>query len=223
MLVIFSLAGFLEVASYGQLSAFTPLYLPRIGVAAADVAFWVGFITSLANLFGLPFLPFWGALADRYGRKPLIIRSFIAAFFALGVTAVAPNIAVFTIARGFQALALGNTGLILATLADHAPAARVAFAFGVVNGANPFGAFVGPLVGGPIVDRFGFPTLIAADALAVAGVIALLSFGYRDGFVPRASSGSLLRMAGDGIMLIARSPRLRALFPALFLLFAGWI
>src|SRR5438445_574204 len=145
MLVIFSLAGFLEVASYGQLSAFTPLYLPRIGVAAADVAFWVGVITSLANLFGLPFLPFWGALADRYGRKPLIIRSFIAAFFALGVTAVAPNIAVFTIARGFQALALGNTGLILATLADHAPAARVAFAFGVVNGANPFGAFVGPL------------------------------------------------------------------------------
>src|SRR5207245_11611800 len=50
-----------------------------------------------------------------------------------------------------------------------------------------------------------------------------LSFGYRDRFVPPGSSGSLLRMAGDGIMLIARSPRLRTLFPALFLLFAGWM
>src|SRR5438067_13922651 len=135
MTILFTIAGFFEVAAYGQVSAFTPLFLPHLGIEAAAVAFWVGAITSFSNFAGLPFLPFWGALADRYGRKPLIIRSFIAAFFALGVTAVAPNIAVFTIARGFQALALGNTGLILATLADHAPAARVAFAFGVANGA----------------------------------------------------------------------------------------
>src|SRR5437879_11125210 len=136
MLVIFTLAGFLEVASYGQLSAFTPLYLPRIGVAAADVAFWVGVITSLANLFGLPFLPFWGALADRYGRKPLIIRSFIAAFFALSLTAVAPNVWVFALSRAIQSLGLGNTGLILATLAEQPPPGRLAFAFCIVNGAN---------------------------------------------------------------------------------------
>src|SRR5437660_471913 len=53
--------------------------------------------------------------------------------------------------------------------------------------------------------------------------VARLAFGYRDGFVPRPAGGSLLRMAGDGILLIVRSPRLRALFPALFLLFAGWL
>src|SRR5438270_13039081 len=105
MLVIFSLAGFLEVASYGQLSAFTPLYLPRIGVAAADVAFWVGVITSLANLFRLPFLPVWGALADRSGRTPPIILSFVASFFVLGVAAVAPYIEVVTIVDGAHALA----------------------------------------------------------------------------------------------------------------------
>jgi predicted MFS family arabinose efflux permease len=55
------------------------------------------------------------------------------------------------------------------------------------------------------------------------GVVAMLAFGYRDGFVPRREAGSVLRMAGDGIFLIVRSPRLRMLFPALFLLFAGWM
>ena len=222
MLVLFGVAGFVEIVAYGQVTAFTPLYLPRLGIPESEIAFWVGAIASFSNFVGLPFLPFWGALADRYGRKPLIIRSFVTAFIALGLAVIAPNVWVFAFSRAFQSLGLGNTGLMLATLAEHAPAARTAFAFGVVNGANPLGAFVGPLIGGPIVDRFGFPTLIAADALAVAGVVALLSFGYRDGFVPRASS-SLLRMAGDGIMLIARSPRLRTLFPALFLLFAGWM
>ena len=40
------IAGFFEVAAYGQVSAFTPLYLPRLGIELAAVAFWVGAITS---------------------------------------------------------------------------------------------------------------------------------------------------------------------------------
>jgi len=223
MTILFTIAGFFEVAAYGQVSAFTPLYLPHLGIEAAAVAFWVGAITSFSNFAGLPFLPFWGALADRYGRKPLIIRSFVAAFVALSLTAVAPNVWVFALSRAIQSLGLGNTGLILATLAEQTPPGRIAFAFGIVNGANPLGGFVGPLVGGPVVDRFGFPALMAADAAIMIGLVFMLAFGYRDGFVPKATSGSLLRMAGEGILLIVRSPRLRALFPALFLLFAGWM
>ena len=223
MTILFTIAGFFEVAAYGQITAFTPLYLPRLGVELSAVPFWVGAITSFSSVVGLPFLPFWGALADRYGRKPLIIRSFVAAFAALALTVLAPNVWVFTFARAVQSLGLGNTGLILATLAERTPPARIAFAFGVVNGANPLGGFLGPLVGGPVMDRFGFPILIAADAAIMTVVVVMLAFGYRDGFVPRPAGGSLLRMAGDGILLIVRSPRLRALFPALFLLFAGWM
>jgi MFS family permease len=223
MTILFAVAGFFEVAAYGQVTAFTPLYLPRLGIELAAVAFWVGAITSFSNVAGLPFLPFWGALADRHGRKPLIVRSFVVAFVALSLTAIAPNVWIFALSRAIQSLGLGNTGLILATLAEHAPPGRIAFAFGIVNGANPMGAFIGPLVGGPIVDQLGFPVLMAADAAIMLAMVAMLSLGYRDGFVSRPASGSLLRMAGDGILLIVRSPRLRALFPALFLLFAGWM
>jgi DHA1 family multidrug resistance protein-like MFS transporter len=223
MTILFAIAGFFEVAAYGQVTAFTPLYLPRLGIELVAVAFWVGAITSFSNVAGIPFLPFWGALADRHGRKPLIIRSFVVAFVALSLTALAPNVWIFALSRAIQSLGLGNTGLILATIAEHAPPGRIAFAFGIVNGANPMGAFIGPLVGGPIVDQFGFPVLMAADAAIMLGMVAMLAFGYRDGFVPRPASGSLLRMAGDGILLIVRSPRLRTLFPALFLLFAGWM
>jgi MFS transporter, DHA1 family, multidrug resistance protein len=222
MTILFTIAGFFEVAAYGQLSAFTPLYLPRLGIEPGAVAFWVGAITSFSSVVGLPFLPFWGALADRHGRKPLIIRSFVAALVALALAVIAPNVFVFALARSIQSLGLGNTGLILATLAEHTPPGRVAFAFGVVNGANPLGGFVGPLIGGPVVDRFGFPALMAVDAALMVAVVAMLALGYRDGFV-QTRGGSLLHMAGDGILLIVRSPRLRALFPALFVLFAGWM
>jgi DHA1 family multidrug resistance protein-like MFS transporter len=223
MVALFALAGVCEVCAYGQVTAFTPLHLPQIGVPREDVAVWLGLITSLANLAGVPFLPFWGALADRYGRKPLIVRSFLVAFVALFIAAVAPNVWLFTFSRAFQSLGLGNTGLMLATLAEHAPPNRTGLAFGLVNGANPVGAFLGPLVGGPIVDRVGLPPLLVLDALVIAVVVALLVFGYRDAFVPRPTGEPLLRMAWDGVLLIARSPRLRTLFPAYFVLFSGWL
>ena len=223
MVGLFVIAGLCEVCTYGQITAFTPLHLPEIGVAPADVAFWVGAITAASNVVVLPFLPFWGALADRYGRKPLIVRSYVVAFAAMGLATIAPNVLLFGVSRGIQSLGLGNTGLMLATLAEHAPASRVGLAFGLVNGANPVGAFLGPLIGGPVVDRLGFGWLVAADAVVMAAVVALLSFGYRDAFVPPRPQGSILRMAREGVMVIIRSPRLRALFPAYFVFFAGWL
>src|SRR5258708_27923859 len=90
----------------------------------------------------------------------------------------------FTFARGLTALNLGNSGLMMTTLQESAPAARLGFAFGVVNGAGPLGAFIGPLIGGPIVDRYGFNVVLAIDAALLTVVVVGLAVGYRDAFLP---------------------------------------
>ncbi len=223
MLTLFTLASFIEVVAYGQLAAFTPLHLATLGIAPDDVPAAVGIITAAVNVIGLLFLPFWGVLADRYGRKPLIIRSFVATGSGLAIAAFARNVWMFTFARGLTALNLGNSGLMMTTLQESAPAARLGFAFGVVNGAGPLGAFIGPLVGGPLVDRYGFNVVLAIDAILLALVVAGLTIGYRDAFVPPIAHPPIFRSAFDGLALIWRSPRLRALFPALLILFSGWL
>lgn len=222
LLVLFSAAGFVEAAFWGQMGAFTPLHLPRLGVAAADVPVWTGAIAAISGLLGLPFLPFWGALADRYGRKPLIVRSFIAHFLAGIVALGAPNVVVFVIGRAIMSFALGNSGLMMATLAERVPPGRIGLAFAIMNTAAPIGVFLGPLAGGPLVDRYGFPALLALDVVFLLAVILALGFGYRDPY-RSPSQEPLLRMALDAVALIGRSARLRALFPALFFLFAGWM
>jgi MFS family permease len=223
MLTLFTLASFIEVIAYGQLAAFTPLHLPKIGVAPDDVPAAVGLIAVGANVFGVLFLPFWGVLADRYGRKPLIIRSFVATGSGLAIATFARDVWTFGFARGLTALNLGNSGLMMTTLHESAPAARLGFAFGVVNGAGPLGAFLGPLLGGPLVDRYGFNLVLGIDALLLTGVVLGLTFGYRDGFTPTPARPPILGAAFQGLALIWRSPRLRALFPALLILFAGWL
>src|SRR5256714_8307496 len=223
MLTLFTLATFIEVIAYGQLGAFTPLHLPTIGVAPEDVPVAIGLISIGVNILGVLFLPFWGVLADRYGRKPLIIRSFAATGAGLAVAAVARNVWLFTLGRGLNSLNLGNSGLMMTTLHESAPAARLGFAFGVVNGAGPLGAFIGPLIGGPLVDRYGFDLILAIDAILLAAVVLGLTFGYRDAFVPSSERPPILASAFDGLRIIWRSPRLRALVPAPLIVFAGWL
>lgn len=222
-LTLFTLATFIEVIAYGQLAAFTPLHLPRIGVAPENVPLAVGLITAGANIIGLLFLPFWGVLADRYGRKPLIIRSFVATGAGLAVAAVGRNVWLFTLGRGLNSLNLGNSGLMMTTLQESTPAARLGFAFGVVNGAGPLGAFIGPLVGGPLVDRYGFNLVLGIDAVLLAAVVVGLTLGYREAFVPSRARPPVMSAAFEGLRIIWSSPRLRALFAALLVVFSGWM
>jgi DHA1 family multidrug resistance protein-like MFS transporter len=222
LLALFTLASFGETMFWGQISAFTPLYLPHLGVPAGQVAAWTGVISAVAGAAGIPFLPFWGALADRYARQPLIVRSFVAHFVAGILAVLAGNVWMFLLARAVMTLSLGNSGLMMTTLSEHVPQRRVGMAFAIMNSAGPVGAFVGPLLGGPIVDRWGFRSLIWLDVVLLFAVIVALSLGYRDSF--RGSNrGPLLQMAADSVRLIWGTLRLRALFAALFVLFAGWI
>ena len=72
LLAIFTLASLVETVFYSQMLVFTPLYLPELGISdEGQILLFVGWITAASNGIGLPFLPFWGALADRYSRKPI--------------------------------------------------------------------------------------------------------------------------------------------------------
>lgn len=222
LLSLYTVASFVEVVFWGQMTAFTPLYLAHFGIAEGDVKAWTGVIAAISTLVGVPFLPLWGALADRYTRQPVIVRSFAAHFLGGAVILLAGNVWLFLVGRAVMSFALGNSGLMMTTLSERTPKHRVGFAFSLMNSAGPVGALLGPLVGGPIVDRWGFPTLVAIDAVLLLAVIFALSLGYKDDF-KGTQGGSLFQMALDGVGVIWRSPRLRTLFPALFLLFAGWM
>jgi MFS family permease len=100
LLALFTAAGFAETVFYGQMAAFTPLYLPRFGIAPAAIPGWTGAIVAISSAVGLPVLPIWGALADRYARQPLIVRSFVAHLLAGVLAVLAGNVWVFVAARG---------------------------------------------------------------------------------------------------------------------------
>ena len=89
-----------------------------------------------------------------------------------------------------------------------------------MNGAPAVGLLAGPVLGGYIVDHYGFPAMMLVNAALLALVVVSLTFGYQDEFRGKANE-PVLRMATGSVRLIWGTLRLRTLFPALFLLFAG--
>jgi MFS family permease len=222
LLALYSVAGFCESAFWGQMTAFTPIFLRGFGMSADQIGPMVGIIAAIVGAAGIPFLPFWGALADRFSRQPLVVRSFVVYVLAGGLAVLAGNVWVFVLGRALMSLSLGNTGLMLTTLGERTPAERQGLAFATMNSAGPVGAFVGPLLGGPVVDRYGFRVLLAINVAVMVLIVLALSFGYSDRF-QGGKRDSILRMAGESIRVSFGAARLRTLFIAFFLLYAGWM
>ncbi len=208
---LFTTANLLEIVLFSNLTAFTPVFLQQIGYDEAGVRLWTGILSSAGIALGFWFVPFWGVLADRYGRKLLIIRSFLVEAVAVMLMAFSQNVWVFLFGRMMTGLALGNTGLMFATLADRAPRQRVGLAISLVTGSSPVGSVIGPLFGGFVVTQFGVHALFAVNSLLISLVVVMLGLFFRETFVPGPPT-PIARMLRLSLRAVGGTPAVRTMF-----------
>lgn len=203
LLIIFTLAGVVESQAFGHLNAFRPLFLQQLGVPAARIPFWTGLLASLGFMIGLPLIPFWGVWADRYSRKLIIARSAYVEGILFSVAAFSPNVWFLAVAQLLGGFVYGNTGVMLAMLADVTPRRRLGLVVGIASAGFPIGASVGPLIGGWVVQTFGIRQLLFGDAVASALMGLALTLIVREPARIRKSTervGVLLRHAVNDIV-----------------------
>jgi len=191
-----------------------------LGVTDTGLAVTVGVLSVAAFIAGLPLVPFWGAWADRYSRKLVIVRSAAvetALFLLLSQVGQVWQLFVLVPLAG---LVLGNTGVMLAELSDRAPRARLAFAISIVGTASPLGFAIGPAVGGVIADHTSVQTLFLLDGLLSLGMVVMLSALYHERR-DRPAGGSVLTLVRASLGAIARTPLARGVFVGYSLLLLG--
>lgn len=212
LLVLFTLAGIVESQAFGHLGAFTPLFLQQLHVPVAQVPTWTGILAALGFVIGLPLLPFWGVWADRYGRKLIIVRSAYVEGVLFTITALSPNVWVLAGGRLLSGFVLGNTGVMLALLADVTPRRRLGLAVGIASAGFPLGSALGPYLGGLIAQGPGIRALLLVDAAASAAMGIVLTLIVREEPRVTAVTASAMRLLRAAIRDVVSSPPIVRLF-----------
>jgi DHA1 family multidrug resistance protein-like MFS transporter len=189
-LYIMWLAQFSSLMGFSFVLPFMPFYVRQLGVEGdANIAWWAG-IASAATSFTLTiFSPIWGHVADRYGRKVMVLRSMFGGAVVLLLTGFARNITELCILRALQGAVTGTMTASMALVASTTPGDRSGYALGLMQAAVFAGSSVGPYLGGKMWDLWGSraPFLVASCVLVASGL--LVKFGVTEHFRQHPSRG----------------------------------
>lgn len=191
-LVVLVVAQFIATIAISEAIPFLPLYLQELGVRdPGENALWTGLLNSGTTLVMAIASPFWGGIADRFGRKPMATRVMFGYALVIALMAFAPGAAVLLALRLTMGALGGFNSAMVALVAAIAPREKMSSALGVNQTAQFVGILVGPLLGGLIADRFGFRPVFLFTALLCLAVALGTAFLVEERFAPPANRGKV--------------------------------
>lgn len=147
----------LSTAGFSLVFPFLPLYVKELGVATVgSIEFWSGLVFSSQAVTMMFTAPIWGTIADRYGRKPMLIRASLGGAILVGAMGFAQNAEQLVLLRTIQGMVSGVIAASNALVAASAPREKSGEALGLMQTGTWVGVAIGPLVGGVLGDAFGF-------------------------------------------------------------------
>jgi DHA1 family multidrug resistance protein-like MFS transporter len=174
-------ASFVGFTGFTLVMPFLPLYIRQLGIRdVGEAALWSGLSLGVTPAVTAALSPFWGRLADRYGRKLMVVRSLVS--FVIIMTATAYVTAAWQVfaLRAIQGLFAGYGGLTLAMAAESAPPDRLAQAIGGVQSAQRLGPALGPVIGGVAAELVGLRRAFILAAAFYAAALVVVLVLYRD-------------------------------------------
>ncbi len=210
-LYILWLAQFIVMGSMSMVIPFLPLYIEEMGVTNPEtVSRWAGVIFG-ANFF-TAFLvsPFWGTLADRYGRKIMLLRSAFGMALTVSLMAFAGSPLQLLLLRLVNGLISGFGPASTSLVAASTPKERSGYAMGVLQSGAVAGSILGPFIGGLLAEWIPFRDIFFVTGVLLFLVALLVFVAVKEDF-NRAEVKAKVDFLGGFSEVMGRQP-----LPALF-------
>ena len=165
-------AQFLALMGANLVFPFIPFFVKDLGVKSdSDAALWTGVLATATGAMLFISSPLWGSLADRFGRKNMLLRAYAGATVTITAQAIVQNVWQLLALRALQGAFVGTIPAAAALIAAGTPPKRMAYALGLVQMAVFTSQTVGPVVGGLMAGAVGFRT-----TFALGGLMYIVSF-----------------------------------------------
>ncbi|HFI0144123.1 TPA: multidrug efflux MFS transporter [Streptococcus suis] len=178
------LGNFLTGVSFTLVMPFISVFVEELGVGVGQVEYYAGLAVS-ANAFAAAVMaPIWGSLADRYGRKPMMVRAAFAMIFTMGGMAFVPNVFWLIVLRVLNGMFTGYIPNATALIASQVPKDKTGYALGTLSTGAVAGNLIGPTLGGFLAELVGVHAVFLLVGLLYALVVVLTIFQIREDFTP---------------------------------------
>jgi MFS transporter, DHA1 family, multidrug resistance protein len=197
-------AQFTAIFGFSFAFPFLPVYLRELGVHdPGQLALWSGVAGGASGAALAVMSPIWGVLADRYGRRAMLLRAMVGAGLTVGLMGFARGPLDLVALRLVQGATSGTVAAATALVASGTPRHRVGWALGVLTSAVAVGSALGPLVGGLAAAAFGVRAIFWGGGVLLAVATLPVLFVVREVPVKRSeqdqrSALELLRATAPG-------------------------
>ena len=206
-LFVLSIAVFIAGIAFSEIMPFLSLYINTLGnFSHQQLNFWSGIVYSGTFIVSAVVSPWWGKLADKKGRKPMILRAGIGMSVVIACMGLVQNVWQLLLLRMLQGVFAGFISNSNALVATETPKTNSGQALGTIASATTAGTLLGPLVGGALTSIFSYRiTFMITGGLLLLCSILVLFFIHEDDFKP--VTAKKLDKA-SGVIKSLRSPHL---------------
>ena len=168
---------FLSIMGFSFALPFVAFFLQEdLGVTRpSEIRMWVALFSASTAVTMAVAAPLWGLLADRYGKRIMLIRANLAGAVVMSLMGAAQTAGTLIVLRLLQGALTGTMTAAQAFLAGEMPHARRGLAVGGLSAAVFSGSMAGALLGGFVAEWLGYRAAFAASGvlLLLAGLLVL--------------------------------------------------
>ncbi|MDU6409823.1 MAG: multidrug efflux MFS transporter [Yersiniaceae bacterium] len=183
------LGCFFTGLAMSQILPFLPLYIAQLGVQGhASLSLWSGLVFSGTFMVSAVVAPMWGSLADRKGRKLMLLRASLGMAVVMLLQGFATNVWQLFILRTLMGLTSGYIPNAMALVASQVPRDKSGWALGTLSTGQISGVILGPLLGGFMADHVGLRVVffMTAGMLFISFLVTLFLIKERVVVVSKA-------------------------------------
>ena len=162
---------------FSMRTPFLPFFLADIGADSfSSQALWAGAINAGGAIVMAISAPVWGIVADRHGRKLMVLRAMFMASITVSLMSLATSPWHLLGLRFLEGGFTGTVGASTTLIASTTPRRNRGFALGMMQTAIFSGSSAGPLIGGVLADQIGYrPTFVVAGLLILSSALIVLT------------------------------------------------
>lgn len=163
---------FVTSIGMSQIAPILPLYIKHLGVQNTALVEQFSGIAFGANFIMLAiFSPIWGHLADKVGRKPMLLRSSFGMSIIIFSMGFVNNVYQLITLRLLQEVVAGYSTACTTLIATQADKEHAGWALGTLSTASIGGSLLGPMIGGYIEENFGLQ-----NVFFITGTLLIIAF-----------------------------------------------